>query len=338
MILQQIRGLGRAVRKSAAFGPLCIGVGAAVVMAVALQAPPAQARSLGFQPYADSYGILTGSEAGGKAGTFTFSGASSSTTAVTGSVGVGNNEALTGTTPNGTISGELYKGSAVTGSLAATISGGTSTSTNPATGIGNAITFSQQAGALAATQTVTGNAISLSNSSQTITLSSGQNVLNLTSLSLATTGSSSSKLTISGTAGELLIVNVSGNFSVEGRSSIVLSGGITAADVIFNVTGTGGSVTVSGASSTHAQTIAGTILAPNDNITLSGYTTLTGSVIGAFGTSSTAYNFSDTANFKISYMAYAPEPSSLAVIGVALGALGFIRRRKRGEAGTPTPA
>lgn len=293
---------------------------ALLLAAIMGHSSPASARSLGFGAYADSYGILTGSQAGGTAGTFTFTG---SGTSVGSDVGVGNNEALSGNR-SASISGTLYQDQAVTGSLGA--SNLPTISSNPATGIANAIAFSAAAGALTATNT----AITSITGSTKINLSAGQNVLNIDDFSLG----SSDTLTISGAANSLLIINDSGDFDISGSSvDIKLTGGITASDILFNITGTGSTVSIDGGSKKkQSDTLVGTILAPSRNIALDGYATLTGSVIGAFGTQSTAYSFTDgasTGHFDIAYMAYAPEPSSLAVLGVALGGLGFIRWRRR---------
>jgi cytoskeletal protein CcmA (bactofilin family) len=61
---------------------------------------------------------------------------------------------------------------------------------------------------------------------------------NSTVLSLQNfTLSGSSVVTLSGSASDVFIINVSNQFSLSGSSKIVLSGGLTVNDVLFNVTG-----------------------------------------------------------------------------------------------------
>ncbi len=68
-------------------------------------------------------------------------------------------------------------------------------------------------------------------------------------------------------------MNVSGSFNLSGASSIVLTGGITASDVLYNFVGSGGSVAMSGGAS-----ITGILLAPQKGIALSN-SSVTGEII-----------------------------------------------------------
>jgi PEP-CTERM motif len=74
---------------------------------------------------------------------------------------------------------------------------------------------------------------------------------------------SSTILTIIGGPGDSFVLNDSGGFSFN-QSTIVLQGGITSDNVLFNVTGTGSGVTVSNGHST----FQGTLLAVSRDITL----------------------------------------------------------------------
>jgi hypothetical protein len=85
--------------------------------------------------------------------------------------------------------------------------------------------------------------------------------------------SGGSTLTLQGTAATTFIINVANSFSLS-SSKVVLSGGLLASNVLFNVRGNGSDVSLSGGSS-----ISGTILATNRNASLSGQSSLTGSLI-----------------------------------------------------------
>jgi choice-of-anchor A domain-containing protein len=86
--------------------------------------------------------------------------------------------------------------------------------------------------------------------------------------------SGDSVLTLTGTAGTAFVINVKNDFKLTGNSKIVLSGGLTAADVLINVTGTGGKVEVSGQAMG-----AGIILAAKRDSKFSGSSMWTGEVI-----------------------------------------------------------
>ena len=96
-------------------------------------------------------------------------------------------------------------------------------------------------------------------------------VLNLQNLSL----SGSSTLTLQGTATDNFIINVSKGFSLSGSSSIVLTGGIQWDDVLFNVTGTGSTVDISGSSNI----MSGIVMATQRKVNLSGSTIVRGEVV-----------------------------------------------------------
>jgi choice-of-anchor A domain-containing protein len=65
---------------------------------------------------------------------------------------------------------------------------------------------------------------------------SGCVVLKLTDFTL----NNKDTLTLQGTAGTAFIINVSNHFSLTDQAKIVLSGGVSSSDVLFNVRGTGG--------------------------------------------------------------------------------------------------
>jgi hypothetical protein len=85
-----------------------------------------------------------------------------------------------------------------------------------------------------------------------------------------------STLTLNGVAGSAFIINVSNNFSLANGSKIVLTGGLTPSDVLFNVTGSSGTFSIASGS-----LFQGTLLAYNSTssiqrtLTISGANTLT---------------------------------------------------------------
>jgi hypothetical protein len=85
--------------------------------------------------------------------------------------------------------------------------------------------------------------LKLNNQDLTLT-ESGDTVLNLRSLVI-----NGGTLTLEGTAGTAIIINVKKNFSLDNGASIVLSGGLQATDIVFNVLGRGRPVTISAWSS-----------------------------------------------------------------------------------------
>jgi hypothetical protein len=95
-------------------------------------------------------------------------------------------------------------------------------------------------------------------------------VLNITDLVLT----SHSVLTLNGTASDVFIINVSKNFSLTAQSAIVLTGGLGWDDVLFNVKGKGGDVTLDGQS-----TLNGVLMATQRTINNAGGSTIRGEAI-----------------------------------------------------------
>jgi hypothetical protein len=85
--------------------------------------------------------------------------------------------------------------------------------------------------------------LKLNNQDLTLT-ESGDTVLNLRSLVI-----NGGTLTLEATAGTAIIINVKKKFSLNNAASIVLTGGVQATDIVFNVLGQGRPVTISGESS-----------------------------------------------------------------------------------------
>ena len=240
----------------------------------------------------------------------------------------------------------MYEGSGVTtnNSGFTWATGGTVTQ-SMSTAISDANNASIAAAALTATAGLTGqgSAISLSNSSLTIKALSNlsENVLTISSLSLL-----NGTLTFddNGFTGAKFIINITGGFSVGSSgpwASPIIQGinGATAADIIFNIEGTGSTVSLTGNSS---NSVIGTVLAPSRNVTVGGGGTLTGSLIAGVNNLGKSYTLqSSTGGFNITDYAYkpgqstggggrAPEPSTILLLfGTQLVALAALRRRKR---------
>jgi choice-of-anchor A domain-containing protein len=135
--------------------------------------------------------------------------------------------------------------------------------------VSDALAASQSAASLPATITYP-TSVTISNPSQNITVAGGAetNVLNITNLNI-----SNGTLTLNAPHGGSFIMNVSGSFNLSGASSIVLPGGITPSDVLYNFVGSRGSVAMSGGSS-----VTGIVLAPQRGIALSS-SAVTGEII-----------------------------------------------------------
>jgi hypothetical protein len=101
-------------------------------------------------------------------------------------------------------------------------------------------------------------------------LANGATVLNLNSIVLG----NHATLTLVGTATDNFVLNVSNQFSLTAQSQIVLTGGLSWDDVLFNIKGTGTDVTIDGQS-----TINGILMANRRTVSLSGASLVAGEVI-----------------------------------------------------------
>jgi YVTN family beta-propeller protein len=126
--------------------------------------------------------------------------------------------------------------------------------------VADALVASKNAAALTPTITSITN-VTITNPSQNKTIMGGlkTNTLTLTNLII-----SNGILTLSAPRGGQFVINISGNFSLSGGSKVILGGELTPYDVLFNVTGAGGQVALTGGS-----TVSGIILAPQRGIALS---------------------------------------------------------------------
>jgi hypothetical protein len=111
------------------------------------------------------------------------------------------------------------------------------------------------------------------NANKSLTLSgSGKVVLKLTDFTL----SCNSTLTLQGNAGTAFIINVSNKFSLDGGASVQLASGLTWNNVLFNIRGSGGDVSLKESSE-----LNGIILATDRTVKLSGKSEVFGEIIAS---------------------------------------------------------
>jgi len=212
------------------------------------------------------------------------------------------------------VSGTVYDGTAgeVTAGNCGRASGGcvldASDLASGSTLLNNISSLATTAGGLAATQTF--GAIST-----TTTINAGAtvyNVIDITSITNAT-------VTLNGTASDFFIVNVSGDVSLNAGHSLSLSGGLLAANVLYNFTDVA-TMTVSLAS---GDTINGSILAPDSHITMNLAGTVNGMVIGGGAINLNGLVVNSAGNTWDGY----PEPSTYLLLALGLGGLVLARKK-----------
>jgi fibronectin-binding autotransporter adhesin len=216
------------------------------------------------------------------------------------------------------------------------VTGGTVT-TSMSGAISSALSASNAAAAATATAGLVdqGGSITVNGGSVTIKALTNlsENVLYVSSLSLL-----NGTLTFddNGFTNAKFIVDVIGGFSVNstgtGKSVIQGINGASADDIIFNIEGTGSTVSLTGNSS---NSVIGTVLAPSRNVTVGGGGSLTGSVIAGVNNAGKSYTVSSsTGGYNITGLGYTPrpssgstpEPSSIALFGTGAFMLLTVRR------------
>jgi choice-of-anchor A domain-containing protein len=198
-----------------------------------------------------------------------------------------------------------------------TISGGITENSNTAALLASATSAAMlaygDASNMAATIT---NVTSINNPSSplTITGTNGINVVNLTNLDLS---GSADGLTLSAPSGGSFVINITGTFSVGNGADIMVAGGLSNMNVLYNVIGTAGNTVQFNGSSGNVD-VQGIVLAPYQDINING-AIVDGEVI--------------TGNLNITEVntatVDAPEPTTLLLLATGLAGLGFRVRRRR---------
>jgi hypothetical protein len=309
----------------------------AVLLAFVLLAPKSSATALNLGEAAN-YALF----AGPNANSFSFMGASN----VTGNVAIGAGGQINWSLP-ATVTGNMYLADASANSSGVTVTGSTYTNYNLNQAVSDAEAAATLAASLSPTTSVLGGRINVTSASQSLTLKATgtQTVLDVSSITLT-----NGNLTLNGTANDVFIINVTGQqgLNLSGSSSILLTGGLTASDVLFNVEASGGNaVSMQG---TTSAVINGTILALNTGVSLND-DTLNGAIIANFRASSspspsgssqnqsgiTANNSQlETSGATINYIGFGggedgsvPEPATLTLSGLGVVALLVVSRRKQ---------
>jgi hypothetical protein len=203
------------------------------------------------------------------------------------------------------INGKLFEAPGVTGPNNITVTGGTTTNFSLTSAINAAQAAATTANALSATQTFG----TLGNNS-TINGNGGMNVIDVSGITLT-----NGVLTLHGSASDTFVINDSGGFTFS-NSTMALSGGLTSANVLINVTK---DVAITGGGTN--PTFYGTILAPNSDISVHD-DTLNGALIGK--------TIEDTSGFKVNGPTAVPLPAPAVSGAVLFGvmALGAFLKKK----------
>jgi choice-of-anchor A domain-containing protein len=141
--------------------------------------------------------------------------------------------------------------------------------------------------------------------SVTVTGGAGINVVNLTNLVLS---SSTDEVTLVAPSNGYFVINISGDFSLSNSADIMVSGGLSKYNVLYNVTGTGNAVNFVDSTNSLQTVLQGIVLAPTRDITMTG-SQVDGEIIS--GNMNISLNY---ANVDV------PEPATLLLLASGLTA------------------
>ena len=301
---------------------------AAALASVVGSAPAASATALDLGAAAN-YGLLVGQkEAVTLSGGFNLAG----------DFGVGQGATVKFSGANA-IAGTEFTDTGVKTTGNANIAGGV-VSASMAQAITDATNAATDAAALSATPGLDYQNSSISVNGGSITIKAltnlSENVLNVSSLSLL---NGTITFDDNGYTDAKFVINITGGFSINstGASQSTIQGvnGAAAADILFNVEGTGSTVSLTGNSGNQ---IIGTILAPQRNVTAQGGGSLVGAIIAGVGNAGKSYTLkSNNTGFNLSELVYkpsqgggkVPEPPTLVLFAVGAAVIFMLAGRRR---------
>jgi hypothetical protein len=233
---------------------------------------------------------------------------------INGNEGVSQGGSLTNMAPS-TVNGNVYQYMAGQYSGPGSVTGSIITDPTRLTqSDADARTASAQAAALTPTMT-----LGSVTSNMTINGNGGLNVIDIN-------GNITGNLTLNGSANDVFIVNVTGTVTLGGSTMLGVSGGVTAEHVLYNFTGSSGTI-----SSHVGNTFYGTLLAPNYSFNLDG--NFNGEIIGG------GSNISLLSGAVVNYHPFTPPnspppsgvpaPPALVMGLVGAGMAIFARSRQR---------